>query len=138
MKSRLALLLLLTMFFGPVHMLGQSDTWTDPATRLMWATQDNGSDVDWNQAGNYCSALRLAGHANWRLATIEELEGLYDPTQDVNGYYIKGGIRVSGVVWSSSDRESGEAWGINFKDGQRTSVPTDFNFRTRALCVRRF
>ncbi len=137
MKSRLALLLSLIMSLGQVRVLGQSDTWTDPATRLMWATQDNGSDVDWNQAANYCATLRLGG-AQWRLPTIDELQSLYDPTQDFNGYYIKGGIRVSGVVWSSSDREFGEAWGFNFKDGQRTAVPTDFNFRTRAVCVRRF
>lgn len=137
MKSRLALLLSLTMFLAQVHMLGQSDTWTDPATRLMWAGQDNGSDLDWNSAANYCKTLRLGGYANWRLATIDELEGIYDPGQDVNGYHIKGGIRVSGVVWSSSDRPPDEAWGFNFKDGQRTAVPTDYNFRTRAACVRR-
>ena len=138
MKSRLALLLSLTVFFAQVHMLGQSDTWADPATRLMWTAQDNGSDVDWNQATNYCATLRTGGYTNWRLATIDELEGLVDPTQDMNGYFIKGGIRVSGVVWSSSDRMFGETWGVNFKDGQRTSVTTDFNFRTRALCARRF
>jgi|ERR1700674_629062 len=137
MKSRLALLLTLTMVLGQIRMLGQSDTWTDPTTKLMWAGQDNGSDVDWNSAVNYCKTLRLGGHANWRLATIDELEGIYDPTQDVNGYHIKGGIRVSGVVWSSSDRLFGEAWGFNFKDGQRTSNPTDFDFRSRAVCVRR-
>jgi hypothetical protein len=45
-------------------------TWTDPATGLMWAKKDNGSDVDWNQAGDYCTKLQLAGYNDWRLPTI--------------------------------------------------------------------
>ena len=36
-------------------------TWTDPDTGLMWTKKDNGSDVDWNQASDYCSKLQLAG-----------------------------------------------------------------------------
>ncbi|MFP5237877.1 MAG: DUF1566 domain-containing protein [Acidobacteriota bacterium] len=44
-----------------------ASTWTDPATGLMWAARDNGSDVNWNQAKEYCSKLRLAGDRDWRL-----------------------------------------------------------------------
>jgi hypothetical protein len=46
-------------------------TWTDPATSLMWAKKDNGSDVDWNQASAYCSTLQIAGYSDWRLPTTE-------------------------------------------------------------------
>lgn len=53
-------------------------TWTDPATGLMWAKDTNSSTVNWNQASNYCSNLRLAGHSDWRLPTIDELGGIYD------------------------------------------------------------
>jgi Protein of unknown function (DUF1566) len=48
-------------------------TWTDPDTGLMWAKKDNGADVNWNQASNYCTKLQLAGYSDWRLPTIEEL-----------------------------------------------------------------
>jgi hypothetical protein len=36
-------------------------TWTDPDTGLMWAKKDNGSDVSWNQASDYCTKLQLVG-----------------------------------------------------------------------------
>jgi serine/threonine protein kinase len=41
--------------------------WTDHATGLMWAKKDNGSDVNWQQATDYCRNLQLAGHSDWRL-----------------------------------------------------------------------
>jgi hypothetical protein len=52
--------------------------WIDPSTGLMWAGKDNGKDVSWNKAIKYCRDLRLAGYSDWRLATIGELEGVYD------------------------------------------------------------
>lgn len=37
----------------------QHPTWTDPATGLMWTRKDNGSDVTWQQAVNYCKYLTV-------------------------------------------------------------------------------
>ena len=59
--------------------------WTDPSTRLMWAGKDNGKDVNWLTATKYCHDLRLAGYSDWRLATIDELEGIYDSTANAPG-----------------------------------------------------
>jgi uncharacterized protein DUF1566 len=138
MKSRFALLLVFTMLLGSVHMLGQSAIWTDPATKLMWARQDNGSDVNWNQARNYCAKLRLSGSTNWRLATIDELAGIYDPTQNADGWHIKGGIKLSGSPWSSSPgSDSVEAWSFYFDNGERRTLHHDISYSNRALCVRR-
>jgi serine/threonine protein kinase len=53
-------------------------TWTDSATGLMWTKTDNGRDLSWQQAADYCRSLQLAGHTGWRLATIDELQGIYD------------------------------------------------------------
>src|SRR5262245_32363360 len=53
--------------------------WVDPSTGLMWAGRDNfGRDLNWRQAAKYCLDLRLGGYADWRLPTIDELEGIYD------------------------------------------------------------
>jgi hypothetical protein len=54
--------------------------WVDFSTGLMWTAKDNGKDVSWRQATKYCRDLRLAGFSDWRLATIDELAGIYDGT----------------------------------------------------------
>ena len=115
--KRIALSLLLFGILFPVVAAAQSATWTDPATKLMWAGQDNKKDIDWNQAKNYCSNLALAGYSGWRLPTIEELAAIYDPTQDTvlviheksGHYHIKGGIVLTVPwVWSGSTRSVSE------------------------------
>jgi hypothetical protein len=126
-------------------------TWTDRATGLMWAKNDNGSDVDWNQAGAYCSNLRLAGYSGWRLPTIEELQGIYDPSVSFqtafdNGVtynvHVKGNLKLTGWHWSSSQGDApGEPWQVawNFNFGvekPRHAFPLRFSYSTRALCVR--
>ena len=117
-----------------------SKTWTDPATKLMWTMQDNGKDIDRPQAGTYCSKLRLGGYSDWELPTIDQLAEIYDQTQNVDGWHIKGGIRLSsGWVWSrSTGNASGEAWFLGFDNGVQSSRPVKFSYLDRALCVRRF
>ena len=107
-------------------------TWTDPATRMMWTKKDNGSDVTWQQATNYCRKLQLVGQSNWRLATIDELQGIYDPNT-----HVKGNIQLDGWEWSSSPgNESGEAWIFLFLTGKRFSFPFNNSNNNHALCVR--
>ena len=125
-------------------------TWTDPATGLMWARKDNGSDVDWNQASAYCSNLQLAGYSGWRLPTIEELQGLDDPSVSVKtvfdygavNVYVKGNLKLTGWHWSSSQGDApGKPWQVawdfhfgNEKPGN--GFPLSFSYSMRALCVR--
>jgi hypothetical protein len=135
MKLIIPSLLLLGILFSAAE-AAQPPTWTDPATKLMWATQDNGDFLDGNAAVEYCSKLTLAGHSDWRLATIDELAGIYDPKQKVDDYYIKGGIKLSGFTWSSSASKAGEAWAFYFNLGERHSTPLTFRYGGYALCVR--
>jgi hypothetical protein len=113
-------------------------TWTDPATKLMWAKRDNGSDVNWQQATDYCRSLQLAGQRDWRLPTPDELRGIYDPSVLVNGRHIKGNLQLSGGEWSSSSGDVvGEALTFKFfGNGNPTSFRLDFTNNRRALCVR--
>jgi len=111
--------------------------WTDPAAGLMWTKKDNGSDVNWQQATDYCRKLQLAGHSNWRLPTIDELQGIYDANVDVGGWHVKGKLQLSGWDWSSSqDEASEEAWVFFFTRGMRGSAPLRVFSGERALCVR--
>jgi len=114
---------------------------------LEWAAASNGADVLWRDADAYCSDLELAGHDDWRLPSLVELETLHDPEQP-------GGIRAElGVddccLWSattlaelSAPGAEGTAlgssryhWGFLFDGGIRY-YSIDLQPDGRALCVR--
>ena len=122
-------------------------TWTDPASGLMWSKKDNGSDVNWNQASEYCSSLQLAGFNGWRLPTSEELQAIYDPGASVravfgNGFalnvHVMGNLMLTGWHWSSSQEQPAKvARTFNFGgENPRGTFPLGFTFSMRALCVR--
>jgi Protein of unknown function (DUF1566) len=125
--------------------------WVDPSTSLMWAGKDNGKDVTWNKAMKYCRDLRLAGYVDWKLASLGDLEGIYDksanaPGRDGQGastWHVKGNLFLTRNQWSSNrlvdDRghPSGYAMRFDFNEG-RVFNGDELSFRTfkRALCVR--
>jgi len=119
-----------------------TSTWIDPTTGLMWTKQDNGSDVDWNQAKDYCRNLRLGGYSGWSTPSIDELAGIYGETQNDNGWHIKGGIQLSSRWgWSSNRNRSfpvlyREAWNFSFDNGKRYSSLRGGSVFMRTLCVR--
>lgn len=129
--------------------------WIDPSTGLMWAREDNGRDITWKNAVKYCRDMRLAGNSDWRLATLEELEGIYDKDANTPGlmgpsgkghaatWHVKGHLFLTGNQWSSTQkmddrgRPSGWAWRFDFNEG-RSFDGDEVTFYTnkRALCVR--
>jgi hypothetical protein len=148
------LLLVVSAFLGLAQSSqGGKDSWTDPSTGLTWAARDNGKDVSWKGAVKYCRNLRIGGFSDWRLATLAELEGIYDKNASSPGrvgkraeaWPVKGNLFLTGHPWSSefrSDdrgRNSGYSWYFDFGNGRPNEEPTGFpypsNFR-RALCVR--
>jgi hypothetical protein len=127
-------------------------TWTDPATGLMWTKKDNGSDVEWNQAFAYCSNSQLAGYKDWRLPTIEELQGIDDPSVSSQvvfyndtewNVHVKGNLKITGWQWSSSQGDApGKPWQVAWhfhfgNDKPGNGFPLQFSYDMRALCVRR-
>ena len=86
--------------------------WTDSSTGLMWAGKDNGKDVSWKKAMKYCRDLRFGGYSDWRLATIDELQGIYEKSAEAPGenprsrwhaaeamaYHVKGNLFLTGDV----------------------------------------
>jgi len=147
-----ALLLLFALCISAPHARAQNQTpanapfvgWTDPDTGLTWTKSDNGTDVDWNQANAYCSNLRLGGYTDWRLPTIDELQGIYDPSIDIPGkwstgeadtWHVKGNLRFFGALWSSNQTEPMLA--LRFIFSNRVRQVDNINDNGRALCVRR-
>lgn len=116
--------------------------WTDPATHLMWTNRDIDVDQDWSMAKYLCESLRWNGRADWRLPTINELEGIFDievPARPLVfegrnfDYHVKGGIILTGREWSSTlaqmnrDRPgplpTAGALIFNFSVGQHVAFP---------------
>jgi Protein of unknown function (DUF1566) len=128
--------------------------WVDPLTALMWAGRDNfGRDLNWRQATKYCRDLRLAGYSDWRLATIDELEGIYDRgaralgrggqrSERPQAFHVKGDLSLTGLQWSASrsldpdGRPTGWAYRFDFFNGGRFEDELHFHDGLRALCVR--
>jgi hypothetical protein len=124
--------------------------WIDPATGLMWTRKDNGFALRWQPAAEYCRSLGLGGYTDWRLPSIEELRGIFNPNAAVacgpNGNMscqIKGRIQLtSSVVWSNSRGERPQFMrGFVFRDtGEPRKHVVELDKRgasfDRALCVR--
>jgi len=113
-------------------------TWLDDATGLLWADKDNGSDLGWSQAADYCENLNLGGYDDWRLPAIKELKTLYDRSLKQQ-YKIKGPIKLEAAgMWSGSTNNSGDAWSFNFFNGGTSLSPIrgGCGGSGRALCVR--
>ena len=53
----------------------------DTKTKLMWAARDNGSNINWQGAKFYCENYRGGDYKDWRMPTLDELEGLYDESK---------------------------------------------------------
>jgi Protein of unknown function (DUF1566)/Trypsin-like peptidase domain len=127
----------LSLPIAPPPVEPSPSTYTDPATKLMWAKRDNMSDVNWDEAVTYCRNLRLGGFRDWRLPEIGELQLLYDSSV----YAMKGGIRADSVPVSSTlkkDYVGGEdvmVASYTFHDGTVGTAQLSTR-QFRALCVR--
>jgi hypothetical protein len=141
--DQLAIFLFLTaLLCGSAQVLTGQDSasnafWKDGATELIWTVKDNGSNVNWAQAGEYCGGLSLGGYSDWRLPTIDELEALYDSSLSKQ-FKAKGPIALDvACALSGTTNSSGEVWSFCFSYGGRSlGRPSGHSSTGRALCVR--
>ena len=103
-------------------------TVTDTQTGLMWAAQDNGSDINWYNAKSYCEGFGKGG-TGWRLPTQNELSGLYQSGLRSWGSHA---IKLSGYeVWASETRMSifgsDDAGDVYFVTGSRGWFPKSYS-----------
>ena len=105
-------------------------------TGLIWARSDNGADVDWYAADDHCRDLELADWADWRMPTIDELEGLHDRRSTAT-YKLPPAIKLTGCCpWSQSRSSDSSAWNFSFRYRKRFSGSLNYSYELRALCVR--
>ena len=121
-------------------------TWTDLRTGLIWTRQSSPSEFDSDRpqkADEYCTGLNLAGLSDWRMATLDELRQIYDPSANVSGFHIMGGIRLSGMWVMSSAMLQVDRGSLRFDRGEKGVGRYAFGYprggygKSYVLCVRR-
>jgi hypothetical protein len=111
----------------------------------MWAAKDNGRDIEWQDAKFYCENYHGGGYKDWRMPTLDELEGVYDKRKarpaactDRNGIHIATElIDVTCLcLWASETNSStDEAAIFDFGPGIRSAFNSQ-QVLCRALPVR--
>jgi hypothetical protein len=117
----------------------------------MWTRKDNGIDLSWQDAVDYCKNLQLADHNDWRLPlaaeflAIRTIHGTYDLKGNLQlGYGVDG---VTKYAWTGlqllgkKGKPTGEAWAFTPNPYSPTGLETaPVDGRNwpgeRALCVR--
>ena len=114
----------------------------DTKTKLMWAAEDNGADINWANAEAYCENYRGGGYTEWRMPTLDELEGLYDDAKTYKSncgfdVHLTELIRLTCITpWASGTSDSAAAR-FRYYDGTRYWYPQWSDDFIRALPVRR-
>ena len=111
----------------------------DTETGLLWAGQDNGYEINWNDAWAYCQNKG----SGWGLPSVSQLQALVQaelPGVNCGVYTCKVSDRFSlssVAFWSNERNGSSVAWHVYLSYGGRYSDHVvDYDFM-RALCVRR-
>jgi len=129
-------------FSAEGHAMADSSTdhagvW-DRHTGLMWSNTLGDSRLSHADAEKACTALQLAGHADWRLPTRQELQTIldltrHDPAIDTS---LFPGTKAE-AYWSGCRlaADPGFAWIVNFLHGLVYHYHRDYDARVRAVRV---
>lgn len=139
----------LALAFGEALAQDDGRSRTTTIDGLVWAVESNGKDIKWPEAVEYCENLELAGHDDWRLPSLDELETLHDPDAP-GGEGIREPLLIGDCcLWSGEslvDRPADDGdeiggspemyhWGFMFDGGLRYYAVHIFD-DGRALCTR--
>jgi hypothetical protein len=84
-------------------------TVTDTCTGLMWQ-RETADPRDWCSALAYCQELSLAGHDDWRLPNVRELESIFDYGFDSPPSRVPVFDEVDSSYWSSTSMAGQITW----------------------------
>ena len=54
----------------------------DSRAKLIWKKDTSNKPLSWEEAITYCEELDYAGYTDWRMPTLAELQGLYNPNNN--------------------------------------------------------
>ena len=70
----------------------------DTNTKLMWAVNPSSTTMNWTNAVSYCTNYRAGGYSDWRMPTLNELNGLYAGVEELDQ------SKSLGNIWASDTR----------------------------------
>jgi formylglycine-generating enzyme required for sulfatase activity len=119
-----------------------NETVLDTQTNLIWASKDNGSDINWADAKFYCENYRGGGYTDWRMPTQDELAGLYDSSKSYEATQRSYAVNLTEFIqlssccpWASETRGP-DAANFAVNGGYRGWLPQSGAIAYRALPVR--
>jgi hypothetical protein len=115
--------------------------WTKMDSSKMHGEGDSTGLLSWDEAVGYCRILKVADHNDWRMPTIDELEGIYAPKlldSVLSKPGINGNLRISVEHWSSTpSKYPGMVLTYSYYTGMRGDKYANSKYETAyALCVR--
>jgi len=138
--------------FDNIFVDNQDGTITDEATGLIWQKSSSGHKLSKVRAKRYIENLnweKFAGHATWRLPTLEELLSLMEgKAQAPSWYYIDAIFQdpnswTPDRIWSADEKQP--AWGnhsgrwlVNFWKGTIMQADWGSNYADREYNVDNF
>lgn len=118
-------------------------TVTDKSTGLQWQRNDGG-EMTWEKAGQYCAGLSLAGHQDWRLPTTREAFGSMDQSRPKPAMDTRAFPPSEAEYWWTSEARADDpnrVWVTNAGGGagphpKSETVSAGGSKRYHARCVR--
>lgn len=108
-------------------------TVSDNATGLMWAQNDNGKALNWEDALEYANNATIAGYTDWRLPNVKEINSIADysgvfPSMNTNYFNLTELTNAKGqkdypFYWTSTSNSYIQALHIEPGDTESDFVP---------------
>jgi hypothetical protein len=137
---------------NPSGSSGSQDGWInlangiikDTRTKLEWSQEDNGDDIDWDEAKSNCEQR----HGRWRLPSLQELKSIYDEhapgvrcaraiCKVSSQFHLTGSWFWSATQVGKDSTDGIElAWGVLMVNGVQTQTVREASYGSRVLCVR--
>ncbi|QTA80473.1 DUF1566 [Desulfonema limicola] len=119
------------------HLIINNDnTVTDTSSGLMWQKIRPEEGMTWKNALLYCENLSFGEYNDWRLPNIKELSSLVDLTRSDPAIDTEYFSNVNSGYYGSSSTyayNTGNAWGMNFNNGNEYTYVKANTYRVRAV-----
>ena len=137
MKTALSTVLIACIIVFPSLAIAEEEFYTDMGSGLMWQAADNGVDISWFEAKDFCEELRSGGFDDWRMPTQDELATLYRLEGAETGeYYILPDIQISACCQWASDAAGAKVASFDYAYGNRDWGHPRSTVEARVLPVR--